>query len=474
MKRTVKIFSLIATIIVLQGCEDYIGGKTNIDPNRAQVVSLDALLPPVIEATSNNHYLMAFTTGQFTQHLASYFVGGTDSYQETRMGTAWTGLYLTALSNLDLLVKQAGEQSSPHYAGIGKVLQALNLGMATDAWGDVPFSTAFQGEVDLTPSFDGQEQIYGTINTLLDDAIALLQQPTSLYKPGLDDLVYSGKLPNWIKLAYSLKARYAIHLTSKDEDEAIAGALDAIPLAIASNTDDFQLVYNAVNRNPWFNNVSSPITTGNFTVGPSEQIINLMNGTNYDVVDPRLPKLFDNLGAATYGGLVNGQGGGGNSRLSAATWYAGQASPLLMVTFSEIKFIEAEARFLNGELPEAYAAYIAGITAHLQKIGVAPADVTTYLDDPDVAVTSANLTLDLIMKEKFIAMYLNPEAWTDVRRYQYSNTIFKGMDKPVNYNEALGGEFIRRVLYPNEEINRNTSEVTPHIQAMQIKMWWEN
>jgi hypothetical protein len=77
------------------------------------------------------------------------------------------------------------------------------------------------------------------------------------------------------------------------------------------------------------------------------------------------------------------------------------------------------------------------------------------------------------LKEKYIAMYLNPEAWVDVRRYQYRSELYRGMAKPVNYNEALQGEFIRRVLYPNEEINRNTVEVTPRIKPMQEIMWWE-
>lgn len=472
MNRIFKILSMTTVILFLAGCDDYL--DENTDPHSAQTVTLDALLPATQEATSNNHYLAAYTTGQFTQHLASYVAGGTDAYQETRMSTAWTGLYLTALTNLDLLVEQAEEQTSPYYAGIGKILEALNLGLATDTWGDVPFSEAFKGEEDLTPAFDDQETIYATINTLLDDAIISLQQTTSLFKPGSDDLIYAGKVANWIKLAYSLKARNAIHLTGKDEATAIADALAAIPLAIAANADDFQLNYNSVNRNPWFNNVASPITTGNYTVGPSEQIINLMNGTYYTVIDPRLPKLFDNQGAATYGGLVNGQGGGGNSRLSINTWYAAQTAPMLMVTFAEIKFIEAEAQWRNGDPGLAYTAYLAGITAHMEKLGVATADITTYTTDPNVAVGSANITLEHIMKEKYIAMFLNPEAWVDVRRFQYDNTIYRGMDKPVNYNTALGGEFIRRVLYPNDEINRNTDEVTPHIQEMQVKMWWEN
>ncbi|HEY0652176.1 MAG TPA: SusD/RagB family nutrient-binding outer membrane lipoprotein [Chryseosolibacter sp.] len=471
MKNSIKIFHLSLCFILMSGCGSYL--DENIDPYRAQTISLDALLPTTIDATSNNHYLVAVTTGMFSQHLASYFAGGSDSYQETRMPTAWTGIYLSALSNLDILVEQAQQQESPHYAGIAKILQAMNLCLATDVWGDVPFSDAFQGAKDVTPSFDDQSDVYTAINTLLDESIALLQHTNSLFKPAADDLVYGGNVSKWIKLAYSLKARFAIHETKKDPTTSAQDALNALALAINANADDFQLVYNSVNRNPWFNNVASPLTTGNFTVGPSEQLINLMNGTYYTAVDPRLSKLVDNQGAAMYSGNVNGQGGGGNSRLSANTWYAGQLSPMLMVTFAEMKFIEAEAHFIVGNKLGAYNAYLAGINAHMQKLGVAASAITTYTTSPSVAVGSGNITLELIMKEKYIATFLNPEAWVDVRRHAYNENIYRGMSKPVNYNEALGGEFIRRCLYPNEEITRNAAEVTPHVKLMQEKMWWE-
>jgi hypothetical protein len=280
-------------------------------------------------------------------------------------------------------------------------------------------------------------------------------------------------------VAYTLKARYAMHLTNRDQNAATSTALAALPLGISLATEDLQLTYNTVNRNPWYNNVSSPITTGNFTVGPSEQIISLMNGTYYDVIDPRLPKMFDNQGAATYSGLTNGLATGGNSRLSVNTWYAAQTAPLLMVTLIEARFLEAEARFLQnggtttsvGTTQEAYDAYIAGITAHFAKLGLDPAAYLAHTDE--VAVGKDNLTLELILKEKYIAMFLNPEAWVDVRRYQYNNTLYRGMELPGNYNSNLNNEFVRRVLYPFDEINRNSASVTPHIKTMEIKMWWE-
>ena len=40
---------------------------------------------------------------------------------------------------------------------------AANLGLATNSWGDVPFSEAFLGEENLFPTFDTQESVYQNI-----------------------------------------------------------------------------------------------------------------------------------------------------------------------------------------------------------------------------------------------------------------------------------------------------------------------
>jgi hypothetical protein len=465
-------------------CDRFLGEDTNIDPNRTQNASLPTLLAAAIEATSTNHYLVANTTSLFAQHMASYFVGGTDSHNEIRMSDPWTGIYLTALTNLDILVTQAAEQNAPYYVGIGKILQAINLGLATDTWGDVPFSRGFEGISNLRPSYDSQQNLYQTIQQLLDEAIVELQKPASTLTPGNDDLAYGGNanLPKWIKAAYALKARYAIH-TSKKGLQGATDALAALPQAFSSNADDLQLVYNGVIRNPWHTNIALAINTGNFTIGPSEQLLETMNGTSYPgLTDPRLPIMFDRRGSmAPFSGILNGAASGGNTNLTVNTYYARETAPVLMITYAESKFIEAEAEFLVnggtrtsvGSTQKAYDAYLAGIRAHMDKIGVSAADRDAYLSNPNVAVGPEALTLELIMKEKYIALFLNPEAWVDVRRYDYDPTIYRNMTLPANHNPALNGQFIRRVLYPLEELNRNGEEVNKVVKGLEEKMWWD-
>ncbi|WP_460892523.1 SusD/RagB family nutrient-binding outer membrane lipoprotein [Rufibacter soli] len=467
----------------LAGCDSFL--DVNDDPNRATAVSSDALLSPIIVSTADAHYFLGLYTSLFSQQLAAYTSGPqiADRHIDVRVNTAWNTIYLNNLNNANFLVNQATAEGSLHYAGITKVLQALNLGMLTDTWGDVPFSQASQGPADLTPAFDSQEQIYTTINRLLDEALVQLQQPDSKVRPGADDLIYGGNIPKWIKAANALNARYAIHLVEKQGVPAATAALGYVAKAFTSNADDMQVTFNDKNLNPWNRNIAIGTTTGNFIVAPSSTLINLMNGNTYaGLVDPRLPFMADRgTSTAQYTGYRNGEGLGGNTNITAKTFYAQPASPMLMVTYSEVKFIEAEARFIanggtrtsRGSTPEAYQAYLAGIRAHMEKLGVAAGDITTYLANPQVAVGATNLTLSLIMKEKLIALYLNPEAWVDVRRYDYSPQIYPGMALPVNHNPALGGQFIRRVLYPETEVARNSDEVAKVAKGLADKMWWD-
>jgi hypothetical protein len=190
---------------------------------------------------------------------------------------------------------------------------------------------------------------------------------------------------------------------------------------------------------------------------------------------------MDKKTATFYSGLPNGSGATGNTAdLSSNTYYAKANSPLVMASYGEQKLLEAEARFLAnggtvssvGSTQAAYDAYLAGINANMQKLGVPAASANAYLTNPLVAVGPANLTLELIMREKQVVLYLHPEAWIDVRRYDYNPALFRGMALPLNQDPLMAGQFIRRSGFPLDEINRNPN-VQEAIKPLNAKMWFD-
>ncbi|HSM62622.1 MAG TPA: SusD/RagB family nutrient-binding outer membrane lipoprotein, partial [Gillisia sp.] len=493
MKTIKYIILILITIPTLNSCDDYLGD--NLDPNKELLENLEPkdLLSTSIVNTSNAYYNTALGISQYSQQIASYFQPSTDTQEETQLATAWNLIYLQALPDLNDVITLANNDGENAYVGISKVLQATNLGLATDQWGDVPASQATLGESDFTPSFDAQESVYNNINTLLDEAIAIFDS-ASASSVGEEDLIYNGDLSKWKKAAYFLKARYAIHLTEVDQGNAISQALANASNSFTNNADDYQLTYNTRNFNPWYAGVVLPNNTGNFSVLLSDQTVSLMDGTAFPFasinIDPRLP-LITTIGEndTEYLGALNGTGGvhefgateeddniGANTDFGADNFYSSQTAPIIMGSYSELKFIEAEALFLQnggtetsvGSTVEAYAAYLEGIQANMDKLGVSGTDSAAYLADASVAVGEDNLTLSLIMREKYIATFLNPESFVDLRRYDFNPEVFAGLELPYNHNEILNGEWVRRAQYPSSEQTRNGDEVSKVLQPINV------
>lgn len=486
-------FTVIAGLLLftLSSCDDYLGGNTNVDPNSVfeDDVSLNDMLAPIIVSTSDTHFSIAFTTSQYAQHTS--FVGDTDKHEQSQLTGAWTNIYLTSLNNLNVMERKAREIDSNRFLGIVHVLQAINLGLATNAWEDIPYSEAFS-EGNFTPAYDSQQSIYQEIQTLLDSAISALQQPgPEINPPGNEDLIFGGDIDRWIRAAHSLKARYHIQLTNKGAVDAANNSLSALSNAMESNDDDVQVNYTSRNLNPWHTSAFLARQTGNPAPVHSDQIISSMNGTTYPEVDPRLSIIADNGGEAQFYGSVNGSFGINtqapdnlsNTVFTGETWHSQASSPILMITFSETKFIEAEAEFLiansgdyqaTGANAEAYEAYLEGIEANMDKLGVTQADRDAYLTDPNVAVGASNLTMELIMKEKYKALFLNPEAFNDLRRYNFDNTIFRNLELPEDHNSVLNGQWIQRAVYPSSEFSRNEDQVRQVEKPIDQPMWFYN
>lgn len=481
-----KSFIYILTGCVVMGslgCKKFVeDGDVNINPNQSSRATVKTLLPALIEATATNHYSVAYSTSMFSQQMAAYQGGpiNDDKNIDVRM-SAFLGLYQSGMTNNKLLLDMATAQDLPHYSAIAKILMVLNLSLATDTYGDVPFSEAFKAPQVLYPAYDSQESLYTLMQRYLDEAIVEAQSTT----PGIvtvagDDLVYGGQMEKWVKMAWFLKARLTMHLTKKGAKAAADNALTYLQSAFSSAADDCQLVYNSRNFNPWSANVAKRVETGNFLIAPSRRFTDLLNGVLYGFVDPRLTLMMDKRNSASYSGLENGVGSGGTVDLTQNTFYGKENAPLFFATFAEQKLMEAEARFLSeggttqstGASQEAYDAYLAGIRTHMTKIGVGGAAVDSYLADTEIAPGAADITLGHIMKEKHIALYLHPEAWVDVRRYDYNPDLFPGMALPQNQAPAMNGMFIRRSGLPNEELSRNPTAAN-YVKPLTENVWWD-
>lgn len=463
--------ALIATVFV--SCEDYL--DVNKNPNNPEQVSMDLLMANSSYRTGDNIQAVGNITSYYVQYLASPNAFGTkDIHESGNYDLTWQEIYqvMSDVSDIQLL---AAEEGATHYAGTAKILKAINLALVLDTWGDAPYDEAFFGEV-LQPAYDDDAVLYDTLVTLVDEAIIDLADTESTASPGDDDFIYGGDIEKWTKLAYSLKARFLLHgsKTSSYDPDAI---MDAIANGITSNSDNAQVTYSSQGEdvyNPW---ALVAIDQENSILDGwiSEQLADAMNGTTFGVVDPRMTFMFSATDEGDFIGVSNGTGrgtgvdiDGDRSVISRSTYYAANDSPILIITNTEMRFIEAEVALSMNNKPAAYDAYLEGIRAHMEMLNVTPANINTYVTNPAVGVGASNITLDLIMKEKYVALFLHPEGWNDARRFDYQ---YEDMTLPANHNPELGGEFIRRVNYPDSEISRNAANV-PSLTLLD-RVWWD-
>jgi len=458
MKKLSILFLLVA--ISLTGCKKLL--DVNDDPNRPIDVQESIILAPVEMSVADILYAgnANVMTQDFIQATAPNQTNpGLWNYQlfATNWDGDWRAAYVTCMNNLVLLDKKAAASGNSNYAGIAKILTAYSLAYATDLWGDVPYSQAFQGTAVLLPVYDKQEDIYKNIQSLLDAGIGEINKAYTI-KPGADDFFFRGDMEKWRKLAYTLKARYYMHLTKAPGYTAAVQAdlaLAALANGMADNSDDFKMTYagGAGNENPWF------LTFGNVSTKVlNETFVETLRSRN----DPRLPKMVSPAKAT---GLYNGRRIGTPTALLTTysiptAYYAGEAASSYLLPYTEAQFLAAEATLIKSGAAAAQPLYVAAITNHMNRLGVAGADLTSYLAARGT-LTTAN-ALQRIIEEKSVANFLSPENWNDWRR-----TGFPALTK---VDGALS-EIPRRALYPQTELTTNpqpqqTAKVTD-------RLWWD-
>jgi len=464
------ILLLILGMLALTSCEDYFG-DINEDPDNPLEVTPAALLPQVqvrlayVLGGDASRY-----TGIYTQHIdgvSRQFV----AYQNYNLIPAdfdnmWANLYSGVMADNRQLQRVATEEGYIHYLGVSKAIEAYTLLLITDLWGDVPYSEAFQGRDNLQPAFDSQEDVYTSVFNLIEEARRdITAEDGGILVPGADDLFYGGTLAKWEKFLSMLEARARIHLGLVD-DANYTAALDAISkAALIGPSDDARLKFgtSSTENAPWFQYIQQ---RDDIEIGDS--YVDTLTGLG----DPRL---------SVYGALLDVNGPADPP--AHPVFLSDRSFPVL--TYVEMKFIEAEAAFQTGNTSLAHQSYLDAVNASLNEalegydfldsvlINVADSVVSVAVDDLDLDVVKAdyiatidpgedNLTLENIMFQKYLAMLADQEVYTDWRRTGIP-------ELPPN----TGTQIPVRFPYAQTEIFSN--ENTPSTSSVNqfTPVWWD-
>jgi hypothetical protein len=468
LARYILVFLVLGAV---SSCKKFLDVNTN--PNAPTTPPINGLLARVTQNAALNVYRVSNITSYYVQYLASPNPASpTDVYEPIDASGTWTSLYDNMTDAYDL-EKMAAEQGATQYQGVAKILQAMDLQLVHNLWGAAPFENAFSGDV-LTPTYDSPEEVFQKCLSLLDEGIALLGQSNSTISiptdaTGNPDMIHQGSSAAWIRTAHALKARLLNQLSDTPQYNATSIFTELAAAYTSNSQDAFITTFNV--RNPW-NQLA--VNNQNLLLDAwlSEYYVDLMDGTTLSFEDPRLPLTASLTQFGDYRGTRNGKGRTGSgttddeSYVSLTGYYSSPNSPLFIITYDELKFIEAEAALRSNDKPRAYNAYIDAVTANMSKMGVSGGDISSYLAEPSVGVGSANLTLADIFREKYKAMFLQPVTWDDARRFEYA---YPGFQLPLN---VVTNSFVRRMVYPSVELSRNNANVPAVTDNIQ-KLWWD-
>jgi hypothetical protein len=350
----------------------------------------------------------------------------------------WNSVYANEMYDAKRLIKLSVDESSPAYGGVGKICLAWCLGEMTNLFGAIPYSEAFQGSGNLTPVFDKQSTIYNTIRTLLTEAIADLGKPSAIALKG--DLVYNNSTAKWIKAANSLLARLEINTSKVAGDAAYTAALTHISAGFASNADDFQTPFGTSETN------ANPIYQFMRDRGDIVMASTLMDKLN-SVNDPRAAFYAKPGGDDDLHGSVPGTQD--SKAALPGTYNASAESPVVLMSYAELKFIEAEAKFKT-DLAGSLAAYKAAVAASVLKVSGAVNQ--SWLDANINTETTATLTLEKIMSQKYLALYSQNQAYTDYRRTGFPSFLVR----PAGSTKSSPP---LRFPYPQDEVTYNSANI---------------
>ncbi len=399
-------FSVAASLAcATSACSNFLSSdKVKLDPNNPSTATANQLFIAVqagqfaqqegIIALVGCMWIQQCTgTSNFLQVLEHYDIASEDT-PSPAFSAIYEGGGLVDIRQIEAAETAAGDHQ---YLGIAQVWEVIDIAVAADIYGDVPYREA-AGSVDK-PHLDPQAQVYSDLQVLLNQAITNLGGAGP--GPGALDLVYGGNTSKWIDAANTLKARLYMHTVelpnNQFDNTALTNAVTYALLGIKSKTNDFTSKHRSApgEDNLWYQFYARS-GFGQYVVA-GRALADLM-------VTRGDPRLADYYGPASPGPGYGGQDPfGGRSAAGVSALTGNRNVPTFsqpIVTYIETELILAEAYFRLGQ------------TANAQ----------THFNNARASIPMAAktiATINDIMEEKYVALFQNIEVWNDYKRSCY-------------------------------------------------------
>lgn len=536
-KYKVIILSLLISFMGAS-CEDWLYDNVNEDaahevlPQQVLPVVLFYSVQLQFDHAEYGAYLtQTLTTGGRNQTSSFAYKSGWGDFLTMNRHPQWRRHFYDIGVNAKEIIDEAHEAQAWNLELIGRTLRLMSTQMTTDLFGDMPRSEAYESN---SPHYDTQESIYEWMNQEIEELIGMYEDPTyteAATNIPIDqsiDRVFAGDLNKWKHYTYALKARLLLRKLPNWENNA--ATCQAIITAVNRALEGWEDVLyrfdggNGAQNSPWGeafgsteqgglgwegrgNMLNSAVPTKYFMeniLGVFESHNNLKgwaedprilafmsarpgpSGTSDSGTEMRY--LDTNIGmdvsykVDNYPTLFPEVDG---KKVSVYTQNTGYV-PLFLE--EELLLIKAEATYWSGDKPTARSLTMQAAEINFDRFNLSSiygSSYTRYRNNylgnetgtgnyVTTYFPADGFNIGHIMRQKYVCLYLQPEQWTDMRRYnysceengiQYDNTyVYPGLKRPNNIYEAHWGDdpkaWINRINYdPETEEKYNKAEL---------------
>jgi len=470
MKKILYISLNLSLIVLFMGCKDFLDVNTSKDSPATTTV--DQALPTacfyaaqeIYDHAEYGVYLsQALTTTSNAQTGANNiaYSQGWDFLNMNRH-PQWRRHFYDLGANIDAMISVAEKIDSKNFILVGRTIMLQSTLFTTDVFGDMPRSNAYKSN---SPTYDSQQEIYNWMFQEADELVSLYENndwvnnPSNIPITEKMDRIYKGDMKKWGVYAKALRARLWLRkLPNWENTPDVCSKIIGMVDDVLNNPNWEEPRYNypgGTNEQncPWGpaapiinawesrgNRLASSIPTAFFAYG----ILGAYESSNTVrryALDPRAERIMtprvDDKSATNMRWLESNIGMATSMKVTyypdlypASNPYTSNTGYIALITEEELLFIKAEAQYWAGDKVGAYNTTMQAVLRNFDRYGVqkpiASIDgnnaVNRYNAFFAVRLPGESLfTIADLMQQKYVAMYLQPEQWNDLRRYNYSS-----------------------------------------------------
>ena len=474
MKKLFIIPALLGAMF-LTSCEDFL--DVNKSKDSAISTSVDQVLPVATFYASQICYdhaeygvymCQALTTGGKSQ-TGSYPYSQGWEFLGVNRHPMWRRHFYDLGANIQKMNELAEAKGNRNAILIGRTVMLMSTMLTTDAFGDMPRSQVYQSS---SPRYDTQAEVYEWMFQEAEELLKLYKDPewvkcpTNLLISDRMDRIYGGDMAKWELFCKAIRARLWLRKLP-NWDNTVANCNQIVNMVDEvlndANWQEPRYYYPggvtesncpwgpfAPKINSWEsrdNRLDESIPTTFFLHGILGSIDGGYDNTRGYALDPRAARIMEPRNQAA--GMLHLESNIGMDINNVITDfpdllvkgkmtnpYTQNTGYIPLITTEELMFIKAEAQYWAGNVAEAYNTTVAATKLNMERYGIVehqlkdefPTKYNGYAKDQYVRFFNIKLpgaskfTIADLMQQKYVAMYLLPEQWTDMRRYNYSSS----------------------------------------------------